>query len=273
MDALPILKFVVVEHIPYALAVMVIALVAQRAGTRVLGAVSERFTTRRLLVKQVSAVLRFAIVLLASVLVIGSVFQLTDEVLLALGGSAAVAIGFAFKDLLASLMAGVILLFDRPFQVGDRVEFGGAYGEVLEIGLRTVRIRTLDDNVVSIPNHLFLNESVSCANTGELHQLCVIDFYLGCDQDFDTAKEIIYEATASSRFAFLRAPISVTVLEGPVPNGGERLAVRVRSKAYVFDGRYENAFSSDVMERVKRELRRRGIHTAGDLEWIKPAAT
>ena len=50
------------------------------------------------------------------------------------------AFSFSSKDLVASLMSGIILLFDRPFQVGDRISFDGVYGEILEIGLRGVQI-------------------------------------------------------------------------------------------------------------------------------------
>jgi len=53
----------------------------------------------------------------------------------------------------AVLVAGLLLLFDRPFRVGDRVSFNDVYGEIVSIGLRTVRLQTLDDNLVT-PNVL-----------------------------------------------------------------------------------------------------------------------
>lgn len=253
--------------IPTALAVVAAAFLATRFFTRSLDALGERFTERRILFKQLTAVTRFSILLVASLSVASALVNFTRETLFALGGSIAVAVGFAFKDLLASLMAGVILLFDRPFQVGDRVEFGGAYGEVVEIGLRTVRINTLDDNLVSIPNNRFLSDAVSCANAGALDQMCVFPFYIGCNEDFEQAKQIVYEATASSRYVYLAKPIAVIVREGPVSGGGERFAITITVKAYVFDGRYEVAFGTDVTERVKRAFRRAGIRTAGELEW------
>ena len=181
-----------------------------------------------------------------SLAVASIVLRLPDNVLLALGGSAAVAFGFAFKDLLASLMAGLILLFDRPFAVGDRVEFAGNYGEIVEIGLRTVRLNTLDDNLISIPNSRFLTDVVSCANAGALDQMCVFDFYIGANEDFEQAKQIVYEATATSRYVFLNKPIVVVLREGPVPGDATMQAIRISSKAYVLDGRYETAFGTDV---------------------------
>ncbi len=260
-----VLRFLVLDRLWLVPLVLAAAWIVSGLISRYLDALGERFTARRLRLKQIAAVSRFLILLLATVVLATSVLRLSDEALLAIGGTLTLALGFAFKDLLASLMAGLILLFDRPFQVGDRVEFAGHYGEVLEIGLRTVRLVTLDDNLISIPNNQFLTGVVACANAGELNQMCVFDFYIGCDEDFEIAKQIVHEAAAASRYVFLGKPITVVVREGPVPEAGLRFAVRLTLKAYVFDGRYETAFGTDVTERVKRAFTLRGIRTAGQL--------
>ena len=160
------LEFIELENLPFVVVVIVVAYIVGRISSSSLDALGERINARRLLFKQVSAVTRFSILIVATAMVASSLFVFSKEALIAVGGTAAVAIGFAFKDLLASLMAGIILLFDRPFSVGDRISFEKIYGEVVEIGLRTVRVQTLDDNLVSIPNHLFLNQTVASANAG-----------------------------------------------------------------------------------------------------------
>lgn len=265
MDITQFVKFVVVERIPYALMVIFGTWLVLHLSTRFLNVLAERLTHRRLLFKQLGAVLRFGLVLVALVVVAGSLIQFSDEALLAIGGSVALALGFAFKDLLSSLMAGLILLFDRPFQAGDRIQFDGHYGEVQEIGLRSVRLVTLDDNLVSIPNNQFLTGLVASANSGALDQMCVFHFYIGCNEDFETAKVVVYEAAASSRYVFLGKPLTVALWEGPVEGTREHIAIRLTVKAYVLDGRYEVAFATDVAERVKRALRQRGIRTLGEL--------
>ena len=262
-----LLEFVVWDRLPFAIMVIVVAFIGGRLAARSLDSLGEQISQRRLFFKQVSAVTRFVVLIGATFVVASSLFSFSNEALLAVGGSAAVAIGFAFKDLIASLMAGLILLFDRPFQVGDRIHFEDTYGEVVEIGLRTVRVETLDDNMVSIPNHRFLNDVVASSNAGSLHQMCVFPFWIGCNEDIEAAKRIVYEATASSRYVFVNKPINVVVREGPVPDGAERFAVQLTVKAYVFDGRYETAFGTDVTERVKRAFRAQDIQTAGEIEW------
>ena len=96
-------------------------------------------------------------------------------------------------------------------------------------------------------------------------QARVVDFFIACDQDFEHAKRLVYEAAATSRYLYLGKSIAVVVREGPVPGSRERFAIRLTVKAYVFDGRYEVAFGTDITERVKRAFDQHGIRTAGQL--------
>ena len=266
-DPTGILRLVQVERVPFALVAIVVAFVVSNVVTRVLDDVGARFRGWRIRLKQGSAVLRFFIIVGTSILVVTAIVQFTNETMLAIGGSIAVAVGFAVKDLLASLLAGLIVLFDRPFQVGDRVYIGDVYGEVKEIGLRTTRIVTLTDETVSIPNNRFLTDNVASANTGVLDQMCVFTFLLATNQDYATAKRIVYEATVTSRFTYLRKPVTVTVKEAPVPGMDAVIAIHLTAKAYVIDGRFEMPFSSDVHERVKLAFKEARILTAGDRLW------
>jgi small-conductance mechanosensitive channel len=266
-DPTGILRLVQVERVPFALLAIVVAFVLANLVTRVLDDVGTRFRGWRIRLKQGSAVLRFFILVGTAIFVVTATIQFTNETMLAIGGSIAVAVGFAVKDLLASLLAGLIVLFDRPFQVGDRVYVGDVYGEVTEIGLRTTRIVTLDDSRVSVPNNLFLTDTVSSANGGSLDQMCVFRFLIATDQDYATAKRIVYEATVTSRFAYLRKPILVNLKEAPVEGMDACIAFHITCKAYVIDGRFEIAFATDVHERVKRAFKDAGIQTAGDRLW------
>lgn len=262
-----ILQFVDLKGLPTAIAYIIAAVILLRLVSGFLEALGERITERRLLIKQVNVLTRSFILLITVFLAASALFEFSGQELYGAFGLILLAIGYATKDVLSSVTAGFILMFDRPFQVGDRISFGGYYGEVVEIGLRTVRLVDLEDNLVSIPNSQFLSSPVSCANAGALDQMCVFSFYIGCNEDFERAKQIVYEAAASSRYIFLAKPITVVVREGPVPGGAERFAVMIKVKAYVFDGRYETAFGTDVTERVKRNFKAAGIRTAGEIEW------
>jgi small-conductance mechanosensitive channel len=256
MNPNDLVRFIHVDRLPYAFLMLVIGLVLVRFSTRFLDQIGERFAERRLLLKKLAALSRFFIYLVLVILIGTSVLALESEALLAVAGSIGVAVGFAFKDLLASVLAGVILLIDQPFQVGDRVSFHNYYGEVKEIGLRSVRLVTLDDNLVTIPNALFLSEAVASANAGELDAMVVTPIYIAPAEDYELAQEIVREAALTSAYVYVEKPVVTLVSDEFL---GERFVTVIRLKAYVFDARYEKTFASDITRRVKAALRDAGI--------------
>ena len=99
------------------------------------------------------------------------------------------AIGFASQDILKNVFGGVIILIERPFNVGDKIEVTGQYGEVLEVGLRSTRIVTADDSIVVIPNGELMSKSISNSNSGEPNCQVVAEIYLPIDVDTMKARK------------------------------------------------------------------------------------
>jgi small-conductance mechanosensitive channel len=223
---------------------------------RITTGVGASFAEYRLTIQKISAFTRFGIYFTTIVIVVMLSFRISHEVLAILGGTAAVAIGFAMKDLVSSIVAGVMIMFDRPFQVGDRVTFGGQYGDIQTIGLRSVKLRTLDDSIVTIPNNLFLNEVTSCGNYGVAHMQIVVDFLIDPDSDATRARDIVREAAATSRYTHLPSPLVVLVNQVVE---GSYVALRIRLKAYVLDTQHEKSFESDITLRVLEAFRAEGI--------------
>ena len=218
--------------------------------------VSVQFPARRLVLQKTWTILQFGIYVGTAITVLVLSIQLDDRVLAIIGGTAAISIGFAIRDLVASFIAGIMIMIDRPFQVGDRVTFGGEYGDITAIGLRSVRMQTLDDNTITIPNSKFLSDMTSSGNYGALDMMVVMDFYLGIDQDVDLARGLVTEAGLTSRYVYLQKPAVVLVNQLLKDN---YVAVRLRLKAYVLDTRYEKAFETDVNLRVMRAFGEHGI--------------
>ncbi len=246
-DPTQILQFIRPGGVPTAILIFSVAwLIVQllRKGSEKLG---DRMVDRRLAISQVITIFRFMVYIGASAAVVAAVFALNKEMLIALGGTIAVTLGFALKDLVASIIAGITLLIDKPFQVGDRVTFNGFYGEIVSIGLRSVRLVTLDDNMVTIPNNKFLNDIVSSGNAGELNMLIQQDFYIGIDQDLPTAKRIASEALMACPYAYLNKPWAVLVNEVVHE---QHFALRIRTKVYVMDLRHEKRLETDITERI-----------------------
>ncbi|MCB9544118.1 MAG: mechanosensitive ion channel [Myxococcales bacterium] len=255
-ESLNIVEFIRIGGIVPALFVLFVTWMISATITRFTDRMGSRFSERRLVLQQANTVMRFIFSFAGIAGAVVLVFRLSEQMLLAIGGTLAVAVGIALKDLAASIVAGLMILFDRPFQVGDRVSFGGFYGEIQRIGLRSVRLVTLDDNLVTIPNNKFLTDIVSSGNAGALDMLVQVDFFIGVDQDIATARRIVEDVVTTCRYAYLDKPWSV--LAAQVMQEGY-YAVRLRAKVYVLDVIYEKALESDLTVRVLDTFRRDGI--------------
>lgn len=215
-----------------------------------------RIPSQRLLIAQIVTIASFFIYILGGVYLLYGVINPPKSLLLATSGTLAVAIGLSMKDLVASVVAGVILIFDRPFQVGDRVTFEGIYGEITTIGLRAVRLVTLDDSVVTIPNSKFVTDAVASGNFGAMDMLIEVNFHVDLASDIKLAKEILYETAVTSPYVFLKKPVALVLTE---MNFANRPAMQIRVKSYVLDVQFEKAFQSDLLIRGNEALVAAGI--------------
>ncbi len=227
-----------------------------RLITNVGDRLSLRFSHRRPTIQKVQTALRFLLYVLAFSITISLSIRLDATALTVIGGSLAFAVGFALRDLVASFIAGVTIIFDRPFQVGDRVSYGGEYGDIIQIGIRSVRMNTLDHNVITIPNNKVFTDVTSSGNYGALEMQVPMDFYIGVDQDLDQAQEVVREACLTSPYVFLEQPVPVLVRQVILQ---EYVAVHLKARPYVFDCKYEKPFETDVHLRVLEAFRERGI--------------
>jgi len=231
-----------------------------RAIVWLLDTLAERNASQRLLYKQAVPIIRIVLWAFAAYLIVSVIFRVDAQGVFAAAAAIGVAVGFAAQDLLKNLFGGLILVFDQPFQVGDKVSVGGTYGEVVSIGLRSTRIVTPDDNLVSVPNAQVVDQQVANANAGELNCQVVTDLYLPGWTDEVTAKKIAFGAAASSKYVYLNKPIVVLVADV----FKETFLTRVRVKAYVLDPRFEFLFQSDVTERARAGFREAGLLTPED---------
>ncbi|MEL6613781.1 MAG: mechanosensitive ion channel family protein, partial [Bacteroidota bacterium] len=239
----------------FALIVGITAFYLIRLVTFILDTLAARTAERRLFYKRLIPILRIGIWIFTAYVVISTIFGLGTNELVAAGAALGVAIGFAAQDVLKNIFGGLIIVFDQPFQVGDKIAVGGTYGEVVEIGLRSTRIVTPDDNLVSVPNAQVADGQVSNANAGALDCQVVTDLYLPGWVDVHQAKQIAYEAAATSRYVYLDKPIVVICKDA----FKETFLLHLKVKAYVLDTRYEFLLMSDVTEAAKAAFRKAGL--------------
>lgn len=235
----------------WTLVIFLIAFFSIKYFTKILETLGERWTNIRLVIKRMIPIIRIVGWTFVLYIIIAGVFAPPVETLIAVTASAGIAVGFASQDILKNIFGGIMILFDRPFQVGDKIAVGNYYGEVVQIGLRSVRIVTVDDSLISIPNSDLVNQAVSNSNSGEFNCQVVAEFFLPAHINLERLKRIAYLAAACSKYIYLKKPISV-ILKNEIHEG--RSLLKMRLKAYVLDLRYEFAFSSEMTELVIKQL-------------------
>lgn len=210
--------------------------------------VADRSPTRvRLYVLGAVPILRLVLLALAAVLVIPLIINPTMQNLVVIFGAAGVAIGFAFKDYVSSLIAGIVAVTERPYRPGDWVQVDDAYGEVTSVGLRSIRIVTPDDTVVTIPHLKLWDTNIYNSNDAAPTLLCVADFYLEPQHDAALVRSVLRDVALTSAYLQTNRPIAVIVAEKP-------WATHYRLKAYPIDARDQFQFTSDLTVRGKEAL-------------------
>jgi small-conductance mechanosensitive channel len=109
-----------------------------------------------------------------------------------LAGALALAVGFATQDLIANFVAGVFIIQDEPFTVGDWIEWDGNSGVVREVGLRVTKLDTFDNQLVTVPNSDLVNAAV-INNVANEQRRVSVGFGIGYDDDIEQARDAIID--------------------------------------------------------------------------------
>jgi MscS family membrane protein len=116
-------------------------------------------------------------------------------------GIGSLAVGLAAQDTLANMFAGFALMLDRPFRIGDRIQIAsGEVGDVVTIGIRATRLKTLDETLLVIPNSVLTKEKV--VNLSQPTPLVTtrIDVGVAYGTDLQRAKEALAGAAQASEY-------------------------------------------------------------------------
>lgn len=214
--------------------------------------IADRVPSRlRLYLLRVVPIMRLIIIISALLWVIPEIFNITLQNFLVIAGAASVAIGFAFKDYVSSLIAGVVAIFERPYGPGDWVEIEGDYGEVINLGMRAIQLRTASDDIITVPHDTIWSNNISNSNTGSQTLMCVAGFYLDPNHDAAKVRRELVDVALTSAYLDYRRPVLVVLKE-------TEFATCYSLKAYPFDLRDQFKFVSDLTDRGKDAIRDAG---------------
>ncbi|WP_436934435.1 mechanosensitive ion channel family protein [Halovenus marina] len=109
-----------------------------------------------------------------------------------IAAAATLAIGFALQDVIRNFVAGIFIFTDKPFRIGDWIEWGDNAGVVEDISLRVTRVRTFDNELLTVPNGQLMADVIKNPVDADRLRLKFV-FGIGYDDDIEKATEIIIE--------------------------------------------------------------------------------
>ena len=206
----------------------------------------------------INKAVRFVIVALGVVLAL-SALGIDITPLLAGAGVMGLALSLAAKDTLSNLIAGVLLIVDRPFQVGDRIELWlapnetGSWGDVIEIGLRATKIRNPDNLVVVVPNNQIMQRDIINYTMSGQDIRLRIPFAVAYESDIDRAKELLAQIPLAVRGVKEEpAPIVIARSFGPSE-------VKLELRVWILEARERRRIGDEISERVLRAFEEAGV--------------
>ena len=181
---------------------------------------------------------------------------------LGLGG---LSITLAAQDTIADAIAGVIILIDRPFRIGDRIALqeAGTWGEVLSIGLRTTRVRTRDNRVIIVPNSTIGNSQVMNYSYPDPSYRSETHLSVRNDTHLETVRRLIVDTVSGVEGVLADRPIDALY----IAMGSDGISLRVRWWIETYAARRRNL--DDVHTALQAALGEAGIPFASTTQSVK----
>ncbi len=140
-----------------------------------------------------------AVIAIVGGLVVLSVWQVNLTPLLASAGLAGIIIALAAKDVMGNFFGGISVFLDRPFRPGDYIVLGsGERGRVVHIGLRSTRIVTRDDTLVSIPNSVIVSTKIINESAPNRRMRVRTKLSVASTSDVDQVEEILLKVARAN---------------------------------------------------------------------------
>ena len=144
------------------------------------------------------AIVRYVVITLGALVILQSAgIDLTS--LNVLIGAVGVGLGFGLQNITSNFFSGLILLFERPIKIGDRVEIGGVVGEVREIGARATTIVTDESVAMIVPNSQFVSERVTNWSRPDKLTAYTLSFHVSHSSDPELVRQVLLAAAAGHR--------------------------------------------------------------------------
>lgn len=163
-----------------------------------------------------------------------------------------IASALAFQDILKDVMAGLIVPFENHIEVGNKIQFGEIFGEIIRTGFRETQIKKSDGSIVIVSNSKILKGTVISVSADPENCPVSVDFYLPFTLDFDKCREIAHKSAIVSSYLFLDKPVSITFSNELTK---DQTLVKMHVEAFLRKIEFQSLFTSELTESVIKEIK------------------
>ena len=153
------------------------------------------------------------VIIISGLLIAISSLGVTTQQLALVFGALGVGIGFGLRNIIANFISGILMVFERPIQIGDTIEVDNTMGKVLHIGTRASSIKTFDGSEVIVPNERFISSKIINWTLSDERRRKELHIKVAFDSDIETVLEIM-RSVALAHESVLKDPEPLPAFEG-----------------------------------------------------------
>ncbi|WP_299287904.1 mechanosensitive ion channel domain-containing protein [uncultured Mucilaginibacter sp.] len=198
------------------------------------------------------ALIRLVIILVGFFLAINASGIQLDKLTIVLG-ALSVGIGLGMQNIVNNFVSGIILIFEKPFQVGDFIELADKKGKVLDIGIRASRMLTQQGSEVIVPNGDLLSARLVNWTLSNTYLRTEMLLKVNTDADLDSVKKIIEEEVGKAEDTVKNTPVEILFNTVAADSIELKLLVWINS-VYT-----ENSFKGKILEQLFIHFKEKGI--------------
>lgn len=177
--------------------------IIKRTGTR--------FSLEPTLIQVLNEIIKYSIIAVAITIILKEVGWDISAIIVSLG-IVGIAVGFAARDTLSNFIAGMLILADKSFKIGDIIEMSGQNGKVIKLGLRVTTIKTEGNKIIIIPNSNF-SKNIYVNYTAQEARRVELDINIPYEMELEKTITSLVEASSNCKWALPKPKPNVLIKE------------------------------------------------------------
>ncbi|MBI5458245.1 mechanosensitive ion channel family protein [Methanobacterium sp.] len=177
--------------------------IVKRTGTR--------FSLEPTLIQVLNEIIKYSIIALTLTLALNEIGVNINSLIISFG-IVGIAVGFAARDTLSNFIAGIFILADKSFKVGDIIEISGQSGKVVKLGFRVTTIKTVDNKLITIPNSTF-SKGAYINSTAQETRRVGLDVNIPYELELEQTVNSLVEVASNCKWALPEPKPNVLIKE------------------------------------------------------------